>query len=774
MLSSTGVPGLNTAWLRVKSGGGDGYLQELAWVSLPEQVQWDLTWHEREPEALVLRRQGAVPDPRFAGSSLALANGQVLAVQTDRPGELIARLPRTAEGLAGSEPLRVKVTVAGVTTTAALDWKDRPQAAPPVLLGIKGLPGYCASFENTLGRLNHTGDERQTLGYGSPDQGRFLQVRNTGLGQRLYATFGIDFPLSKYPLFQFRYRGYDMTYISLAFSNGHTVRLNEDYSAAARVRLADLDLCNDEDWRSWQGFVTDAFASSTFDTSRFQPSYVRFGSAHGVDQTGRYTRLDLDDLVFGPAVSSPDQLAFTPEYFAADGLREILVAVAVGPDTYVDRNVDQRNAIEWGSHPVGEPIVPKLDGLPNGVHHLLYKAVDQTGTESHVQDIPFLLDTKPLEVSQTLEAYDDPGANGLKAMVRINNHGGAPWAIEGASFTANGKDVTIPAWTSRYEHGATSDSLLLNYPLIMRSHLDAASNGDTVTLTVKNIEDGAGNASPDLDIPFTVDYAKDKTGPTWYWLRFGTAVHWFYNWDGSFGESLAFNPDSNNQVQVVKRPGASSFLNHLTHRANGDMSRQVSWKPASHPWLSCRIYLPNYRRKLQILFVLETNRGNYTLSVTPPEKSDTELNRGLTFPLADKQWIPISVNVADLFRAAGLTTEQVDGLVVNTLTISRRNARHQEQMYLDDFFLHGAPSAEAESNRMSWYAFDLSGVDRLDMVCLGPDGKPQWTHTATARTVDLHELSQRVTGCQWLQCQAYDKAGKVSSPFYLPLAGQKK
>jgi len=773
MLAGTGVPGLNTAWLRVKHGSGDGYLQELAWVSQPETVPWELVWHEREADALILRRQGSVPDPRFAGSSLALAGGQVLATQPGRSGELVARLPRTAEGLAGSEPLQVRVTVAGATTTATLDWKDRPLAARPVLLGIAGFPGLCGTFESTLGRLSHTGDGRQTIGYGSPEQGRFLQVRNTGLGQRLHATFGIDFPLSKYPLFQFRYRAYDMSYISLAFSNGHPVRLNEDFASAARVRLAEQDLHSDGSWRSWQGMVTDAFASSTFDTSRFRPSFVRFGSAHGVDQTGRYTRLDLDDVVFGPAVSRPEQLSFTPDYFAADGLSEIRLAVAGGPGPYAERGEEQRAGLEWVSHPVGEPVVPKLDGLSNGVHHLLCKAVGQDGTESRVLDIPFLLDTKPLEVTQALEPFDDPGANGLRAVVRMNNHGGAPWAIEDAQFLAAGKAVSIPAWTSRYEHSATTDTLYVNYPLAMRSHLDAAGDGDTVTLTIKGIADGAGNPSPDLDIPYTIDYSKDKTGPTWYWLRFGSAVHWFYNWDGSFGESLAFSPAAHNQLQVVKRPGAASFLNHMTHRTNGDISRQVSWKPAAHPWLSCRIYLPSQRRNLQIFFTFETNRGNYTLSITPPEKANTELNRGLTFPLAEKQWIPISANVAELFRAAGLTSEQLEGLVVNNLTLSRRNARHQEAMYLDDFFLHGAPTADAESNRMTWYAFDLSGVERLDMVCLGPDGKAQWTHSVTSRTVDLHELSQRVTGSQWFQCQAYDKAGKASTPFYLPIAGQK-
>lgn len=772
-LKEMGKPGLNTVWLRVKYGSGDGYVREVSWVDPPEQVPWELAWHGQEPNAVVLRRQGVVPDPRFAAVALALADGTALPLEAGPAGERIARLPRTAAGMAGSEPLRLTVTVAGVATPASLDWRERPCTDRPVLLGIKGLPGICDTFENGYGHLNHTGDARQTLGYASPSQGRYLRVRNTALAQRLYATFGIDFPLSSYPLCQFRYRGYDMTYISLAFSNGHHVRLSEDYAAAARVRLADQDLTNDESWHTWEGMVTDAFTQTPFLSTRFQPSYVRFGSADGVDQTGRYTRLDLDDVVFGPAVAQASQLAFTPEFYDADGLREVLVAVSAAPGSYTSLSAEEQAAVAWVPHPVGESITPALSaGLGDGVHHLLYRAVDAGGAKSEVVDIPFLLDTKSLEVAQAFESYADPGANGVAAVVRMNNHGGSPWAIEKASFVAGDKARRIPEWTNLYEHAATSDKLTLNYPLIMRRVLDDASNGQTVTLTIKDIVDGAGNPSPDLAIPYQIDYAKDKTGPSWYSVKFGTAVHWFSNWDGSLSETPAFSPGANNHMEVLRRPGGASFLNHLTYQANGDLARQVDWKPASHPWLSCRVYMPKYRPGIRLIFELATNQGAYTLSTIAPDKAAIELNRGLTFPWVAKQWVPLSVNVAALLQQAGVKPEQLAGLVVNTITIARRNCTNREPMYLDDFYLHGTPAADEASGRMTWYAYDASGVDRLDMICLGPDGKPQWTESVKDRTVDLHALSQRVTGCQWFQCQAYDKAGNVSPTFYLPIAGK--
>ncbi len=771
-LKELGKPDLNTVWLRVKYGSGEGYVRELSWIDLPDQAPWELAWDGQEPNAVVLRRTGSTPDPRFAGATLALADGTALPLEPRGPGELLARLPRGAAAMKASEPLRFSVVVGGVTMPASLDWQARPCDDRPVLLGIKGMPGFCASFENGYGRLNHTGDIRQTLGYGGPAQDRYLQVRNTELGQRLYATFGTDFSLTNYPLCQFRYRGYDMSYVSLTFSNSHHVRLSEDYAAAAKVRLADQDLTNDGNWHTWGGMVTDAFSQTSFLSNRFQPTYVRFGSAEGVDQTGRYSRLDLDDVVFGPAVGKASQLAFTPEFFDADGVRDVLVAVSASAKGYADLADAERQELAWVTHPVGQSIAPELPAdLGDGVHHLFYKAVDTNGTESAVADLPFLLDTKPLEVAQAFEAYSDPGANGLAAVVRMNNHGGSPWAIEQASFVAGDKARRVPAWTNLYEHAATSDKLTLNYPLIMRRALDEASNGQTVTLTIKNIVDGAGNASPDLAIPYQINYAKDKTGPSWYWLKFGTAVHWFYNWDGSANDSLVFSPGSNNQMEVVKRPGGVGFVDNLTYQANGDLVRQVDWKPATHPWLSCRIYLPKYRAGLRLILVLATNQGTYTLSTMAPDKAGTELNRGLKFPWAAKQWVPISANVRELFQQAGMKPEQLANLVVSTVTIARRNCENREPLYLDDFYLHAAPAADQASARMTWYAYDASGVDRLEMACLGPDGKAQWTEKATERTVNLHDLSKRVKGCQWFQCTAYDKAGNASQPFYLPVAG---
>jgi hypothetical protein len=307
----------------------------------------------------------------------------------------------------------------------------------------------------------------------------------------------------------------------------------------------------------------------------------------------------------------------------------------------------------------------------------------------------------------------------------------------------------------------------------MRRQLDEAKDGETVTMTLKDIVDGAGNASPDLPVPYTVSYAKDKTGPSWYWLKFGSSVHWSYNWDGSANTAQAFSPGSNNGMQILSHFGGASYLRNLSYRSNAEVSRKVDWKPADHPWLSCRIRLPKYRSGLRLIFTLATNRGTYTISTMAPGKARSELGRGVKIPWNAGSWVPISLNVPELLKQqAGLSADRVSSLVVSTITISRRNCTHAEPMDLDEFYLHATPSADNAARHMSWYAYDCSGVAALQMECLGPDEKPQWTHTESARSVDLHALAQKVNGCQWFKCQARDKAGNLSAPFYVPIAGK--
>jgi len=280
-----------------------------------------------------------------------------------------------------------------------------------VLVGLKGFTPFCETFEPDGGgdRLVMTADERMAILWDGPLQGRTAQVRNRAPNQRLSASLQTSLSAAEFPLFQFRYRAPEMTYLSIAFSNGHYVRLGDDYPSAVETRLSH-EMVMDETWRSWLGVVSDAFISQPFSVSRFTHSSLKFASCGSPDQTGRYSHWRFDDVVFGPAVSSAEQLAFEPSYWDADGIETIHVAVSRGETCYADLPGETSEMLCWGQYEPGGKITPTVSGLSDGVHHLLLRATDATGKLSPVTDLPFLLDTAPLTVSHSFGAMTDPAS----------------------------------------------------------------------------------------------------------------------------------------------------------------------------------------------------------------------------------------------------------------------------------------------------------------------------------------------------------------------------
>ena len=393
----------------------------------------------------------------------------------------------------------------------------------------------------------------------------------------------------------------------------------------------------------------------------------------------------------------------------ATAFRRSSAAVAAGEVSY-DRRETPSAAWSWTSIEPGKPLTLSFDGLADGVHHLLLRATDTKGAESAVTDLPFMLDTKPLAATTAFGAFADPAGNGVQLSVSFANHGGAPWAIEKAAFSVAGAKLQIPAWTSLFIHDAQADRLVLNYPLICRSQLDAAANGATIEFAIADIVDGAGNATPPLTVPIKVDYAGDKTGPAWYYLQFDSSVHWWWNWDGYRNTTAAFNPGQYNQASVVHNAGESPYLQHLTYYSTGDLSRAVTWKPVDHPWLSFRVRRPNAtaRRSVQTqLAFTTTDNRTYTLSLGAPGSAATELNRTRRIEWDDAKWLRLAFNVRDLLKAAGVA----DNVLANTIIAPspcNAAAQHQEPLLLDDVFVHGPPADPAKPDPLKWYAYDAS------------------------------------------------------------------
>ena len=769
-LSETPRVGLNTCWLQVRNGEGSGFSHYLAWIHAPEAAQWELGWDSELPGTVRLRSTSGFPDPRFALAAVTLG-GAPLDLVAGNDESRYATIPRTAATVRSASPtLAFSVDAGSGPTAVELRWADVPRQEPPALLALDGLTPFCATFEDRAhyARQTDVDANRHRISSFDPDQGSWLTVRNRDLNQRLSSSFSIDFPISRFPLMQFRYRAFDMAYLTASFKGGYYVRLNDDYSAAVQTRLSH-DLKLDEQWHSWLGVVTDGFVLEPFTVARFRVPALTLGSAGSPDQTGRYSRWDLDDVVFGPAVSKAEQLAFTPQYFDADGVAAVAVAVSPGPLPFADLSPEGRDALTWQTHEPGASVTPAIDGLADGVHHVFLKATDAAGQESAVTDVPFLLDTSPLVPTPVFEAMPHPSSNGVQLRVAFDNGGGAPWQIGEAQFQVAGTKTAVPAWTNSFVHSPGADSLILNYPFLFRTLLDSANDGDTLEFGIDGIIDGAGNVSPRLAVPFKVDYASDKTGPAWYMLKFGGSVHWFFNWDGYYDGSYAFSVAQYNQISVVHAVGQTAYLQTGTYQATGDIYHNVNWKPATHPWLSFRLCLPAARAATVVNAVLATNQGTYTLSLQKPATAATELNRTETIAWQANVWKRLSFNVRDQLRAAGVAEDKLQALVVTTLHFRRGSASHAELLQLDDVFLHTATPDEAMKDTLTWYAYDASGIASLEIEYHDEQDKVLWRESLPSPTADLRPLRPKAVGRGWLMCQAKDKAGNLSVPFWLPL-----
>lgn len=772
VLAAAGRDGFNSAWLKVYTATGEELFHDVLWVQLPETLPLSATWDSAFDETLVVACGGGYPDRRFADVSLRIG-GTPVSLIADNTEARTAKVPETIAGKAPeAKELPISVTAGGQNLAVTLPWAGRSANRGPVLLGLDGLTPFVHTFEDgSVGKLSFAADGRMQILHDDPLQGDYLQVQNKQLEQRLNTTFSSGISLARFPLLQFRYRAFDMAHLSITYKNYHYVRLGDDYASAVSVRMGH-DLLFDETWHSWIGMVTDAFTQESFDIARFTPESFSFASAGSPDQTGRYSKWDLDDVVYGPAVAGSEQLAVTPSYVDPDGIEAVFSAISAGETCFADLSSEARKALSWRQYKSGEKIVPDTEKLSEGTHHLLFKALDTRGEESVVMDVPFLLDRTPLAISHAFGSYSDPASNGKQLTILMKNQNLSPWDIEKATFLVQGAKATIPAWTSQFRHRPGADQLVLNYPFIFRTHLDAAKDGDVLSFVIADIADGAGNPSPQVEVPIKVDYSSDKTGPAWYAFYFGDSVHWFWNWDGCRSQTPAFSPGDYNTINVVHTAGHSPFLHTQTYRTNGDLSRAVQWKPATHPWLSFRLRLPDYNRKgnLAIHVILTAADGKaYSISLTDPGQAVTELNRTQTFAWKRGDWERFSFNVRDMLKAAGVTDEAIAGMVITGVNFQRRNAKNKESLYLDDFFIHGPAPNPAEPDLLKWYAYDASGVEALEMSCVDADDKVLWTETRTERQVDLNPLRAKISGGAWIRAASKDKAGNLSVPFWIPL-----
>ncbi|MBT4815741.1 MAG: hypothetical protein HON70_08590 [Lentisphaerae bacterium] len=775
-LARSGAVGLNDASVRFgvvgRSAASDSLLK---WIRLPDVPLYDVAWHDELFDTASIRADGPLPDPRFSSLSASIG-GERLLFRDGEANEWVAPVPlgiagRT-DGVDASFPVTVRVD--RHENTHLLRLKDRPANGPPVLVDIDGLTPFCRTFETlhdarVFGAVR-TPNWRTALRGAGTGHSTHLAVRNTEYGQRLTIELPSGVSTASFPLLAFRYSGSGMARISASFGAGHVVKLGEAVASAVPVR-GGKDFFLDGGWHTWHGMASDAVRGKRLTSGLFASETLTFASIDKRDQTGRHSEWQADDIVLGPAVREAGQLRLTPNYRDVDGVSSVSLALVSG---WESNGRDGGPVVHWLRTDAGMPLAPGVDGLSDGIHRLLLRATDVVGIESRTTEIPFLLDRVPPAVSGHVVDEADPDLNGVGLALRVDCGDGAPWEAGRFRLLVGERHPRIPAWSSRYEHALPCDSAWLNYPLILRHELDQAHDGDTVELSVTGIVDGAGNRAPRLKIPIRVDFSSDHRGPAWYYVKFSDNVDWFWNWDGSRSQTMAFTQARRNEADVVHLPDTGTCLSNTAYRTKGELSRAVNWRVGLFPRLSFRARLPDHRpaRRAVIRLVLETRRnGAYTLSLTAPTRSPRELNRDQQYMWRPDQWQRFSFDVGRMLRDAGLEDDAVEAAVVRTLRVERRSSKLKERLFLDDVFIYRLPGPN-EADRMIWYAYDASGVAGAEIACVAPDGTERWQHESRGRSVDLASLRRRSGSAQdWLRVRAVDQPGNQSTAFWVPFPG---
>ncbi|MBR4223133.1 MAG: hypothetical protein IKR81_18385, partial [Victivallales bacterium] len=772
-LKALGKEGVNTVKLTLRKDGKTA-TRTLTWIQ-PGKPAYTVDWDKTQEDTFLLKPTADYFNPAFARAKI-----QAIEEVRPRPGNddsFTVALPFTEamqkELSAGK--LAVKVTMGDDTQEFTLD-ANAPNRlnGGPRLLSIDGLTPFCLTFENGLTEPFRKDDKgvRKRLAFNDADQGTFLAAQNTESGQKLRTSYTYSMAVSSYPVAQFRYRASDMSYISMYFENGHYTRLtSSDHPSAVTVRHGQ-DFVMDEKWHTWTGLASDCFNSNAYNTARFRPGALRLASVHGTDQTGRFSHLDLDDFTFGPAVANADQLAFTPKYYDFDGVATIRAAILPGAKSAYDTPADTLDKLTWREFKPGEKITfefPKE--LADGVSHVVFQATDAKGNRSHFMDVPFLLDRTPLAPSFAIRATNEPEKNRTEMLVTLNNQGGAPWSIDEAKFFIAGKEEKLIYWTDSFVHSQTADSLVLNHPLLFMSQLDASKDGDTMLFEIDGIKDGAGNTTPRFQAPFKVDYKSDKIGPSWYYTAPASSINWYFNWDGNKSTTTQLSPGQYNGLETSRPLGGSPFLIHYSYYGAADLVQGVKWSPAKFPCISFRATSTSPRSSMTIRLILTAaDKRAWGISLIAPGSAGDELNKTETFKWESGKWMRFSFNVKDLLLKAGLTQEQIEKIEFTSINFQRRGLHHRDNIFLDDLFIHGMPADASKPDDFGWYAYDASGVASLEATAVSSDDKDEWTHSFTElHHANLNDLRAKFKGQKWFRCQAKDKAGNLSAPFWLPV-----
>ncbi|OPZ29380.1 MAG: hypothetical protein BWZ02_01017 [Lentisphaerae bacterium ADurb.BinA184] len=785
-----GGQGAGTGWFsgRLIIEGETGVSRfPLSWIGPPEEPSLSASWDPARAGAILLHGGTDYPDRRLLFCQ-ASAGGVPLQLEPRGVATLAAAVPRRSNlAPEAASDLAVTVATPDKMYAFAVPWSASPRSDVPVLIGIDNGPPLLLTFEDRELRAPLQADPaRMRLTDADPAAGVCLEVGNRGLAHRLATLLAMGGDAAAWPVLQMRYRAGPMGQVSLALAGQHLVRLSERQLAAPAVR-GGADWVLDDAWHTWTGQVTDAVNGGPFSRSWFAFGNLQIASRHGYDQTGLFTRLCLDDIVAGPAVNQREQLVCTPRYFDFDGVEKVSFATRAGTPSWHELSDGERAAVTWFEADPGAAILPDIGSLPDGIGHLFLKARDRKGNESAVTDVPFLRDTQAPQVTASLQDTDDPLTNGSLLSLAVTTHGGAPLDLRALQFKWDETPAEPAAPFSTFAHTPGADTLNLNWIHLFRKQLDQTANGQAHRLIVAGIADGAGNRAPDVGIPITTDYSKDKRGPTLLGVTWPPTVLWATAWEPPLVKVHDWTAGREAQIELLRRPAEVPCLQVRAPRGQAEIVRRFDapvWELQKHPLVGFRLRRPGQTAgdKAQLAFTVELSGGQklaFSLThsdknppgVQPPWKTEWTPGqwRGFAFNLRE---LVLDALTAELREKAGAAKELKDEPPAETRKRAEKTMAGMRVLQAG-FRLEGAPEQyliQVQSvviyspwagESVALDAYDASGVAGLTVR-----GSADWPVAALA--CKPAELRAGSGPDGWVELLPRDKAGNLGLPVAVP------
>ncbi len=742
-------------------------LHDWRWIRAPALSDLKLAaqWHPEKAETVRIEHMADWPDRRFQSAALRIA-GATLDTWQEGIGALAALVPRQAAlGSDTVDTVPVELQIGDETFAFDLPWADLAVAAPPALQKIGGSIEFFEGFEtrsfpDTLAQA----PDRMRIETLDPEQGSFLRVFNPGRQQRLNFLFRHPVHLARHPLLQFQYRAPPMARISLTLADNRAVRISENFGDARTVRNAEPAIL-DHSWRTWFGRIDDTMQGEhPLHHDPLRADRFRFGSRHSIDQTGLFTELDMDDLVWGPAVSEHRPLEIEPEYFSFHGVESVYMAVQPGSVPFGELDSEQQAQVDWRPLSNGGTGRPQTGDLSDGVHRLLLKARDRQGRESPVTDVPFLLDTAPPHVSQTVAESDDILHNASVLRLSLDTGAGSPPDLSGVALKWNGRPVEPEPLGSLYKHAPEQGEWTLNWPYIFRDQIQELEDGDTFEISLTGLRDGAGNPAETATFALSMDFDQDETPPTILPVDYPDNVFWQISWESPARADPRF--ESSETLELQRPSNETPYLRHTTPRNRGigafsatPPGRNNVWRVADHPLVAFELRRPSIddgRRSGNLTLVLERNGADdihIALAGDDPRMTTRPLPKPVEWQ--ENTWHAITLDLHALVGAE-LSESQWKEITVDKVHFRVHQGR-QTQTHLRSFFVFSEWGIE---DTVHLRAFDASGIDTAVW-------RVEDTLNAVSAAPGAGLQSDRLN--RWAAVHIRDRAGNETYSWNIPL-----